>query len=286
MPIFNLNRKTIEIYILLGMLSLLYIPVFSDLIKAWNTKPQSSHGFFILPVSLYIVFTKRQQLSHIKLQTSTVGILFVIIGILTYIFGAAAKISTLSNISLLLNIIGILLSLGGLVFTRKLLFPVLFLAFMFPVPDAIYVSLTAPLKLFTSHLSVEILQIFGFPVFREGNIIQFPNMNLEVVEACSGLQSLISYLILGVLISYFLPKANILTKSIYIAIAFPISITINVLRIITTGILANYYNPKIAQGFFHEFSGMLLFIIGLICYFALYLVIQRESARTKMQARH
>ena len=266
----NYNRKYFEIAILLGMLCALYAPAFLDLARAWDNKPQSSHGYLVIPICLYLVYTMRQEIVKIKLEQSTTGILFVIAGIGLYIIGTLAKISTLSNVSLLLNIIGIQLGLGGTIFLRKLLFPTLFLVFMFPIPDSIYISLTAPLKLFTSSVSVKILQMSGIPVLQEGNIIQLPNMMLEVVEACSGLRSLTSYIILGVLLAYLTPSSGKMITVIIIATAFPISIAVNVLRIVGTGALAMHLGPKVAKGFFHEFSGIIVFIVGMVLYLGLY----------------
>jgi exosortase len=282
MIIYNIDKKFIEIFILLGMLCILYFPVLSDLKIAWDNKPQSSHGYLVFPLCIYLIYTMRHQILHIKLEKTIMGIPIIVIGIVLYLTGLVGKISTISNISLLLNIFGVLLSIGGLKFVQRLTFPILFLAFMFPIPDSIYISLTSPLKLFTSSVSVDILQIFGLPVFRDGNIIQLPNMSLEVVEACSGLRSLTSYIFLGVILANLLPGQGKFIIIIMVFSSLPISISVNVLRLVLTGVFAMYLGPKTAEGFFHEFSGIIVFLVGLILYFGLYQMLMKHSLRNNV----
>ena len=277
MNILEKNRQYIKIGILLGLLCTIYAPVLSDLVKAWDSKPQSSHGYLIIPICLYLVYAMRREIVKIDLKPSLTGIFFVITGIGLYLIGTVGKISTLSNVSLIVNIVGVLLSLGGKALLKKLLFPLMFLLFMFPVPDSLYIGLTAPLKLFTSSISVDILKMFGFPVLQQGNIIQLPNLSLAVVEACSGLRSLTSYIIIGVLFAYLMPSSKGLIKIILIAIALPIAITVNVLRIVATGYLSIHFGKKMAVGFFHEFSGMIVFSIGLLFYIYLYCILRNQK---------
>jgi len=169
----------------------------------------------------------------------------------------------------MLFIAGVVLAIFGPGVIRAYLFPYVFLIFMFPVPDAIYVSLTNPLKLFASTVSANLLQSVGIPTYQDGNILQFSNFTMEVVEACSGMRSLVTYLMLGTLLSSFL-RGHFWNKCLLVFSTIPIAFFNNILRIIGSGILARWYGQKVAQGFFHEFTGLITFSVGFLLMIALY----------------
>ena len=125
---------------------------------------------------------------------------------------------------------------------------------------------------------VSIISLFGYPVLREGNIVHFPNISIEVAEACSGIRSLVSLVMLGILFAYF-SKGKWLKKISLVISAIPIAIGANIFRVTITGILAYYYGKKIARGFLHEFSGILVFIVGFIVFLILYQLIEEKSEK-------
>lgn len=279
------DRRFLEIFVISLVLGILYLPVFRDLIHAWDIKPQSSHGYLIMPIFFYLVWTKRRDIVGYQPHGNVAGLILVFLGMAFYIIGTIAMISTLSNLSMIINILGMLICLGGMNITCTLVFPVFFLIFMFPIPDAIYVTLTAPLKLFVSHLSVKILHLCGIAVIGEGNVIHLANMSLEVVEACSGMRSFVIYLMLGVLLAYFLPRKYIARKVILIGLAFPIAIVINMLRIVITSILSNRYGAYAAEGFFHEASGILLFMVGFFALAGSYYFLRERNSTDETSSR-
>ncbi len=281
MNISRIDKRYIELIFLSLVLGVLYIPVFKDLVVAWNTKPEVSHGFLIIPIFIYLVWQKRAEINQYEPKGNLLGLIFVCFGVILYLIGSTAGISTFSNISFIINTLGIILVIGGTDIARILIFPVFFLIFMIPIPDVIYVTLTAPLKLFVSQVSVKFLQFIGIPVIGEGNIIHLANMTLEVVEACSGIRSLLSYLMIGMLLAYFLPRAYWLKRVFLVLLTFPVAIIINILRILITGILSNMYGAEAAEGFFHETSGVILFFIGIILLAGFYQIIKpgSETAR-------
>jgi exosortase len=114
----------------------------------------------------------------------------------------------------------------------------------------------------------------GIPVLREGNIIQLANTSLEVAEACSGIRSLISLLALSVVFAYFSQKTT-LKRVVLVLSTFPIAIIANAARVTGTGILAHHYGDKVAQGFFHGFSGWILFVVAFACLFLLGAMLSR-----------
>jgi exosortase len=141
--------------------------------------------------------------------------------------------------------------------------PILFLLLMVPIPYIIYDMVAFPLKLFVTKVSVGFLKGVGITVLREGNIIQFPATTLEVADACSGIRSLMSLITLSVAYSFFLPMRN-WKRWVVIAAAVPIAIATNAMRVIGTGVLAQYWGAKAAQGFFHEFAGLAVFAVAMV----------------------
>ncbi len=118
------------------------------------------------------------------------------------------------------------------------------------------------------------LDLMGIPVLREGNVIQLSKTSLEVAEACSGIRSLISLLALSVVFAYFTQKKG--WKRVLLVIsAFPIAIIANAIRVSGTGILAHRYGESVAQGFFHGFSGWILFVVAFICLFIVGAILSR-----------
>jgi exosortase len=168
--------------------------------------------------------------------------------------------------SILVVLGGIILFLLGKEFFKTLVFPIVFLIFMIPIPSVLMDRITFPMQLFASKVAARSLHLIGIPVLREGNVIQLANTSLEVAEACSGIRSLISLLALSVVFAYF--SQNATWKRIVLVLStFPIAIIANAARVTGTGILAHHYGDKVAQGFFHGFSGWILFVVAFVCLF-------------------
>jgi exosortase len=130
-----------------------------------------------------------------------------------------------------------------------------------PLPTLIFNQIALPLQLIASITSERILNLLNIPVFREGNILQLPNITLSVAEACSGIRSLMSLITLAVMLAYFLP-VRWAWRLLFVASAVPIAIVANSMRVAGTGILARYWGQAAAQGFFHSFSGWLIFVVA------------------------
>jgi exosortase len=166
--------------------------------------------------------------------------------------------------------------LGGLIWTmagrqmlRELRFPLLVLLLAIPWPMVIYNQVTFPLQIFASKLASAALPLFGVPVMRDGNVIQLPSMQLEVAEACSGIRSLMSLFTAAVFYGYFL-EPSVKRRVILALAALPIAVLANGARIVGTGLAVQYWDPEKALGFFHEFSGWLIFVVSLILLYLLH----------------
>jgi exosortase len=179
----------------------------------------------------------------------------------------------LSRVSLLITIAGLVVITYGWNHMRAIFFPWVFLLFMIPIPAIVLNQITFPLQLLASKAAAVTLPLAGVPVLREGNIIQLPAMALEVAEACSGIRSLMSLATLAIIYGYLMePRTSV---RVMLALAsVPIAVLANSFRIIGTGLLVQYWDPDEAQGFFHTFSGWLIFVVSLIMLFALHRALQ------------
>ncbi len=276
----KISPENIKIAILIALLFILFIPVLMILINVWNTNDDYSHGFFVIPIFIYMLWQKRDMLSEAQANPTWFGMLLLLIGILLYCFCYAIKFHTMGYISIIIIVFSMVLYLSGFRIAGQLLFPILFLAFMFPIPSSYYIKLTSPLKLFISNVSAVSINFVGISVYQEGNLLYFANTQLEVAEACSGIRSLLSYTMLGCIFSFFcstLPRKIILIFS-----AFPLAILVNIIRVTGTGILSHFYGEKAAQGFFHEFTGFFLFFVGLIFLFGEYYILEEWKKKDEV----
>ncbi len=271
------THHLIKALVLVSLLALLYWPSILNLIYAWKIKPQCSHGYFIMPISIWLCWQRRNRWHYLTVNSSYLGFFLLLPGLFFYVISIVAAADTIANISVMLTLAGVVILTFGPAVFKAYLFPYLFLIFMFPIPDALYLSLTNPLKLFASSISTSILQALGIPTFQDGNILQLANFQMQVVEACSGMRSLVTYLMLSTLLSNFLSN-GFWKKCLLIISAIPIAFFNNILRITGTGVLARWYGQKVAQGFFHEFTGLATFVLGFFLILGIYwLLSEKES---------
>lgn len=248
--------------VLVGCLAVVYWPIIEGLVHQWLNNQDYSHGPFILPVAAYLAWRKREELQKVGYRHDWRAVSVLLLAMVIYILGELGAELFTTRLSMLVFLVGFVWLLFGLDVIRVLGFPLAFLFLMLPLPGFIYRNVTFPLQLISSRWSVEILQGLGITAFRQGNVIDLYFMVLQVAEACSGLRYIIPLFALGVLFSYFLQ--NVLWKRIVLILAtIPISIVANVFRIAGTGIIGLYWGEEAAQGFFHSFSGWLVFLVCL-----------------------
>jgi exosortase A len=259
-------RALIQPAIIMCCLAVLYFSVIKGLVYDWINMPDFSHGFLIPLVSFYFVYERRKQLSTLSPSGEWTGLGLIIFGIMLLLLGNLATEYFTMRFSMLVVFGGIILFLLGNDFFKTLLFPIIFLIFMIPIPSILMDRITFPMQLFASKTAALSLYFFGIPVLREGNVMLLANTSLEVAEACSGIRSLISLLALSVVFAYL--SQRVTWKRIIVVLStFPIAIIANAARVSGTGILAHHYGDRVAQGFFHGFSGWILFVVAFICLF-------------------
>ena len=277
----TLLKSKVRIAILFLLLALLFSPIIVQLVKVWSTKGDYSHGFFVTPIAFYMAWKMRKELVSLSSNPTWFGLPVFAVGSVTYVVSFVSKFHTLTHISMVIILIGLLVFLGGWTVTKKLLFPVLFLLFMFPIPESYYVLITNPLKLIITQISTGIINVSGIPVYREGNLLYLASTQLEVAEACSGIRALYSYLMLGCLFAFISEKRK--SKIVLLASTVPLALLVNIMRVTGTGILANYFGPSVSQGFFHQFTGFVLFIFGFVVLFLEYYLLNSSAGISKSQ---
>lgn len=253
----------------LGLVAWLYTPILLRLSEQWRSDPNFSHGFFVPLFSLFVVWQSRHRLEAISRKPSNWGLPIIAISLCTLLLGAFGAELFLSRISFLLLTTGLIVFFLGWETFRIVLFPLIFLILMVPIPALVFNQITFPLQIFASKLSAWVLPFLGVPVLREGNVINLPAMPLEVADACSGIRSLMTLTTLTIMYGYLLEK-RVLMRVLLAVAAVPIAVIANGFRIVGTGLLVQYWDPDKAQGFFHEFSGWLIFVFSLFMLFFLH----------------
>jgi exosortase len=250
------------------LLIILYYRVAIKLVYDWYTIPDYSHGFLVPFFAAFLIWDRRKVLNATPIKPSWSGLVLVVFSIMVLILGVYGVELFTARISFILLITGLTATLLGWSMVRELRFPLLVLVLAIPFPAILFNRITFPLQLLASRIASDVLPFLGVPTLHEGNVIELPVMKLEVAEACSGIRSLMSLFTLAVFYGYFLERST--KRRVILALAsIPIAVTANVARIVGTGLCVQYWDPEKALGFFHEFSGWVMFVVSLAC---LYLV--------------
>lgn len=252
----------------------LYRPFLLTLVEAWGSNEDYSHGYLIPFIALYMVYIDRRKLAGLQVQPTNSGLLVIVAGLSVLVLGKIASEFFLQRFSLLVVLSGMILFLLGRTFFLKMAIPVCYLLFMIPLPAILWNRIAFPMQLFSSMLTERVVSLLGIPIFREGNLLHLSETTLEVIAACSGLRSLVTMFALAGVAAYISPKLSAARKWIVFFAAAPIAILANTVRLTGTAVLASFYGAKTAQGFLHDFSGIVVFMVGLLLLGALYRVMQ------------
>jgi exosortase len=253
------SRNSLKFIISLALLFIAYVPTLIWMWQRWFAKESYyGHGILIPLVSLYFIWQRRQMLKKAKMSSETLGLFIIIAGLFIHLICALLKVYFVSGFSFVLVIYGLILFFFGKEISREITFPVFFLLAMVPLPLVFVGNLTVQLKLFAAQSATFVLNRIGFASIQDGNIIRMAESFVTVGAPCSGLRSLISLLTLGLIFAYAM-KTSYIKKGLLFLSAVPIAMLANILRIIMLAIVNDLYGQKAVSGFFHDFSGFLVF---------------------------
>lgn len=260
------SRKTSawrDLFISLGLIAILFAPVIYRMAGEWISDDDMGHGFFVPAVVGWILWQRREELGRMPVRPAWWGLPIVVFGLLQLGVGTLGVEFFLSRTALLITLAGAVITTCGPAVFRQLLFPFFLLLFMIRIPAIIYNQITLPLQLLASEVAESSLMLIGIPVLREGNVLELANgQRLSVVEACSGIRSLLSLSFLALVYGHFF-ETKVWMRVAMFLLTIPIAIIANAGRVTMTGILAAT-KPELAAGFFHLFEGWIVFVIAML----------------------
>jgi len=252
----------LQVCVLAVLFALLYARIAVSMAQQWWSDANYSHGFIVPLFSAWLLWKARRRLAAEPAQPSPAGLLVIFGALAILVLGVLGAENFLSRTSLLFLLAGMVIYFRGWRFFRAVLFPWAVLFLMVPLPVIIFNRIALPLQFLASRVASGLLAAVGVPVLREGNVIHLPSLSLDVVEACSGLRSLVSLVALAVFYGYFF-EPRVFRRVVLVLSSIPIAIVANGFRIMGSGLLGEYWSPDKAEGFFHLFSGWLIFVLSL-----------------------
>ncbi|MDQ5985437.1 MAG: hypothetical protein CSYNP_01147 [Syntrophus sp. SKADARSKE-3] len=241
-----------------------YYPVIYDLRDSLIGNELAHHAPLVMALSAYLIYLKRGLLKEIYTHNADSGNPgFFLMGLFFNLLGQAAGVYYLSQLSIPLTIYGLAYYFKGWSFARHLIFPLLLLILAFPIPGKIYMEIVFPLKLMVTKASGALLTMMGYPVRVSGNIIEISKTVLGVVDACSGLNSLMAILTLSIFYSYLMIRKWQL-RIIIVLSMLPLIMIANIIRVTATALVAHTWGSEMAEGTLHSLWGIAVFVIAVL----------------------
>jgi exosortase D (VPLPA-CTERM-specific) len=260
---------------LLLLVAWLYASILAHLFLQWvgpHSDPNFQHGIFVPIFALFVLWQDRKKLKAIASIPSLAGLPLVVLSLLLLVLGVLGADIFLPRVSLLILLAGLIILFQGWAFFRAVLFPWAFLILMIPIPTLVISQITFPLQLLAARLSTALLELVNVPVLRQGNVIYLASMPLDIVEACSGIRSLLSLVTLSIIYGYLM-ETRTWVRVVLALSAVPIAVAANSFRIFGTGLLVQHGYADEAEGFYHALGGVLIFAVALIMLFGVHRVI-------------
>jgi exosortase len=255
-----------------ALLIIMFFPVLKVMVKEWGTDESMGHGFFVPFVSGYIAWQRREQVWSTPLRPHWTGYFLIACGFFLLIVGTLGAEFFIMRVGFLSSVLGTIVATCGWPIVRVLALPLGLLIFMLRIPLFIYSQVTFPLQLLASRVAETTLLFLDIPVLRQGNVLELPSQKLNVVEACSGIRSLLSLTFLSLVYGYLF-ESNMWIRIVLFLATIPIAIAGNALRVTLTGIFSET-NPELAQGIYHTFEGWVIFMVALLCLLSLHYILK------------
>jgi exosortase len=246
-----------------ALVVIMYASVLASLARQWWDDPNYGHGFLVPLFAGYVLWSKRDRWRTLPFRPSNFGFGIMLFAIGLRVLGMLGAELFLTRLSLVILISGMVLFLAGFQALRWMAFPLGYLLFMIPLPAIVYYQLTFPLQLLASRLGAGGLVAIGIHTVREGNLLILPNCTLNVVEACSGIRSLLSLLAAVVAFAY-LAEPSKWKRGVLAIASIPIAIATNGLRLVATGVLSYFFQPSVDSGVVHLALGLVFFLLAFL----------------------
>jgi exosortase len=247
------------------LLGLLAAPLWKLTVGYWigTGNEAYTHAPLMPVIAGYFIWEWRKELAALPLRASKQGLAFLVFAAAVFLVGTVGAERFTMQVGIVSLLVGLVWTHFGNAITRRIVFPISLFYLMIPLPGIIYRNLSFNLQILSSKLSVDFMQLFALPVYREGNVINLYYTQLEVAEACSGITSLVSLVTVGWIFAYIAQK-RFWPRAVLVASAIPIAMLMNAFRIAGTGMLAHFWSVKAAEGFFHSFAGWIVFIAAFV----------------------
>ena len=274
----------LKVLALLILWATAFIPVYPGLFHAWINSPNNSHGILVPIISAFLIWKKRHELKEATLSTASLGAYILTGSMALYVLCYIGSVAVVCRAMIVFSLAGLVLFACGKEIFRLIKFPIFFLFFMIPIPDSVYGQVAFPLQLFATKVSTLLIRFLGISAYMEGNMVYFAQTQLEIAEACSGLRSMMAFVMLSFFFVYYMmDRERLWKRGVIVISAIPLALFANIVRITGTGILANFYGSKVARGFMHEFSGLAVFCFGFILLYFEYQILRKiQRKRTIM----
>jgi exosortase len=263
------------IFWFLALLTVLYFPVLKIMVSEWFTDETMGHALFVPITAAYLIWLDRDRIMAAPVKRCWPALILVVWGFCQMLAGFLGADFFIARTAFLIAVVGIVWTIAGTAVLRTLVFPLFVLLFMIRIPLYVFQQITFPLQLIASKAAAHGLDLLGIPVWREGNVMHVPGRDLEVVEACSGIRSLLSLTFLSVAYGRLFERRVWLRVALF-ASTIPIAIGCNAFRVTLTGVLTQW-KPEIAEGAYHSFEGWVIFVVELMALIAVHRILRFAS---------
>ena len=259
----TIDKSVLARLISFGILTILtYIPTILWMVDRWGSRDSYySHGYLVPFVSAFIVWQMRGKLGKLKAEPSNLGWAFFIGGMAIHLLSAVWRVYFSSGFSLIIVLIGLVLLFLGKSYLKQLLFPILFLVSMIPLPLVAIAQISFQLKIFAAQAATFVINKIGIAAIREGSVIRTMRSYLVVEDPCSGIRSLIALISLGALMAYFSNSSRLRKAGLFLS-SIPIAVITNIIRIVALYVVSHIYGSQAAMGKFHDAMGILVFVMA------------------------
>lgn len=251
--------------LLLGSFALLYLPTYYDLATTLWATDEQGHGPIILVLSFWLIYRARHEIvASANASGRWMAWPFLAGSLLLYVVGRSQDISMFAAGSQIGLLIGLFLLFGGTGALRQAWFPLFFMLFMVPLPEALVAAVTSPLKSAVSAVASQLLYAVGYPVGRSGVVMTVGPYQLLVADACAGLNSMFTLEALGMLYMNLMRYTNPVRNVVLAVLLVPTAFIANIVRVMILVLVTYHFGDAAGQGFVHSFAGMVLFMVALM----------------------